>query len=157
MSSFIMNSGSYVDPKYLTGEDYSHGGYGVHAAHHQAGATDYYAQQQAAAAAAMQYSNYPAVGGGIGGLNSVGSHAAAAYSRDAAAMGYASYYNQCGMSPHQMQQQMAAMSGNGGGGSLGGTGGGMTPTPNGPSSGRSPVSSPQPPGSTPSSNSHLQQ
>ncbi|XP_059081699.1 homeobox protein Hox-B4-like [Tigriopus californicus] len=146
MSSFLMNSGSYVDPKFLTGEDYSQAGY----VHHHHSTSDYYGHQAAAAAAVagVQYPNYP-------GVNSQHA-AAAAYSREAAAMGYGGYYQQCGMSPHQQAMHMAAghlssssslvsNSGLASGGS--GGGGGMT---------RSPVASPQPPGSTGSSNNHPQ-
>ena len=39
MSSFLMNSGSYMDPKFLTGEDYAQANY----AHHSPG--DYYSHQ----------------------------------------------------------------------------------------------------------------
>ena len=110
MSSFLMNSaGSYVDPKFLTAEDYSQGGGYVH---HSAAAADYYSQHSA-----VQYqSNYPGSGAAATAINS--QHAAlnnAAYSREAAAaaaMGYGGYYQNCGMSPHQQHamQQMAAVS-----------------------------------------------
>ena len=89
MSSFLMNSGSYMDSKFLTGDDYSQPNY----AHHSP--ADYYSQQ---AAAAMQYPNYP-------GMNShhAANMAAAAYSRGDPMGAYSTYYQQCGMSPHQMQ------------------------------------------------------
>jgi hypothetical protein len=92
MSSFLMNSGSYMDSKFLTGDDYTQANY----AHHSPG--DYYSHQ---AAAAMQYPNYP-------GVNSQhAANMAAAYSRDP--MAYSSYYQQCGMTPHQQAMQMAAV------------------------------------------------
>jgi hypothetical protein len=75
MSSFLMNSGSYMDSKFLTGDDYTQPNY----AHHSPG--DYYSHQ---AAAAMQYPNYP-------GMNSQhAANMAAAYGRDP--MAYSSYY-----------------------------------------------------------------
>lgn len=95
MSSFLMNSGSYMDPKFLTGDDYTQANY----AHHSPG--DYYSHQ---AAAAMQgYPNYP----GVNQHAAAAANMAAAYSRDP--MGYSSYYQQCGMSPHQQAMQMAAV------------------------------------------------
>eukprot|EP00095_Tigriopus_kingsejongensis_P000616 maker-scaffold1062_size65571-snap-gene-0.14 protein:Tk00616 transcript:maker-scaffold1062_size65571-snap-gene-0.14-mRNA-1 annotation:"deformed" len=128
------------DPKFLT-DDYTQGGY-VHP-HHNAG--DYYGHQAAAAAAAagVQYPTYPGV--------SSQHVAAAAYSREAAAMGYGGYYQQCGMSPHQQAMHMAA-------GQLSTSNSlisnsGLVPTPSNLT--RSPVGSPQPPGST-SSNNHQQ-
>ena len=104
-----MNSaGSYVDPKFLTGEDYTQGGYG----HHSAAAADYYNQHSA-----VQYqSNYPVSGAAAAAVNSQHALNSAAYSREAAAaaMGYGGYYQNCGMSPHQQHaaamQQMAAVS-----------------------------------------------
>jgi hypothetical protein len=88
MSSFLMNSGSYVDPKFLTGEDYAQSGY----VHHSGG--DYYGHQTS-----VQYPAYP--------VNS--QTAALTYgSREAAAMGYSTYYQQCGISPHQQAMHMAA-------------------------------------------------
>lgn len=71
MSSFLMNSGTYMDPKFLTGEDYAQSNY----VHHSAG--DYYSHQ---AAAAMQYPNYPGVNSQHGAA--VAANMAAAYSRD---------------------------------------------------------------------------
>ncbi len=86
-----MNSGSYVDPKFLTSEDYSQTGYVHHAA------TEYYPGQNAAS----QYpSTYPA--------NSQNS--ALGYGRDATVMGYSSYYPQCGaLSPHMQMPAVGAL------------------------------------------------
>lgn len=106
-----MNSGSYVDPKFLTGEDYSQGGVGVGVGAPGggymsqtgagggagAGAIDYYHSGHHS----VQYPGSYPVNSQSGSLSCYGRDAASA----AAAMGYGSYYQQCGMSPHM---QMAA-------------------------------------------------
>ena len=78
MSSFLMNSGSYVDPKFPTSEEYSQSSYIPH--------SEYYNQHIQAA----QHYGY--------GVNA--SHYPTA--RDP--MGYGGYYQQCSaMSPHQQE------------------------------------------------------
>ena len=91
MSSFLMNSGSYVDPRYLTSDGYPEAaGYMGH------GGADYYSHQ------AVQYPGYQSVNS-----QHAAAAAAAAYGARGDPMGYGGYYQQCGMTPQQ--QQAAAM------------------------------------------------
>ena len=78
MSSFLMNSGSYVDPKFPTSEEYSQSSYIPH--------SEYYNQHIQAA----QHYGY--------GVN------AGHYPTARDPMGYGGYYQQCSaMSPHQQE------------------------------------------------------
>ena len=83
MSSFLMNSGTYVDPKFANSEEYSQGSY-------IPGHSDYY-NQHIQAAQHYGYGVSPAHYGSAG--------------REA--MGYHGYYNQCaaGISPHQQEKK----------------------------------------------------
>ena len=93
MSSFLMNSGSYVDPKFLPSDAYSEAaGYMGHSG------ADYYSHQ------AVQYPGYQSVNS----QHAAAAAAAAAYGARGDPMGYGGYYQQCGMTPQQ-QQQAAAM------------------------------------------------
>ena len=86
-----MNSGSYVDPKFLTSDGYPEAaGYMGH------GGADYYSHQ------AVQYPGYQSVNS-----QHAAAAAAAAYGARGDPMGYGGYYQQCGMTPQQ--QQAAAM------------------------------------------------
>jgi len=93
MSSFLMNSGAYADPKFPASEEYSQSSYIPHG-------SDYYSQHVQAQAA--QHYGYHGVNAGHG-----------VYPNPRDPMGYGGYYQQCGvtMSPHQqaaMHQAMAA-------------------------------------------------
>ncbi len=142
MSSFIMNSGSYGDPKF---EEYAAVQSGYHAAvHHGAAAVgaapgDYYGHPHA-------YSGYPSPAA-VGYNNSRTPDAAAAAAAAATMGGYSGYYQQCAAMPGMgnLTHQMAAVSaghlssmaanaaaaahlhgGHGGGGGGGGSGNGGT-------------------------------
>ncbi len=99
-----MNSGSYVDPKFLTGEDYSQGSNGMVGSGGGVPGSGYMSQSQAPINyyhPAQHSAQYP---GAYPAVSSQSGSSLSSYSREAVE-GYNSYYHHGGMLPHM---QMAA-------------------------------------------------